>query len=121
LAIIAGGAVYYILAAPERSVSDSILAVMSFALGVVISSGLNVLKMILIERATRKTLDTADEKAGKNYVRFQFIIRYVLSIVVLLAAALIPFINIWGAILGLFTLHIGAFSMKIFKLDKSFQ
>ena len=93
-----------------------------FAIGVILTSSLNVGKVWLIERTVQKTLELDDQNAGKNYVRFQFIVRYVLSGIVLAAAGLIsvyvepPFINIWGAIVGMFTLQISGMIVRHTKL-----
>ena len=94
-----------------------------FAIGVVLTSSLNIGRLCLLERTVQKTLDIEDVNSGKNYVRLQFLLRYVLTGVVLMAAGLIsvyvepPFINIWGAIAGIFTLHISIFLVKFRKLD----
>jgi len=109
--IIIGAAVY-------RSVDA-----LYFAIGVVLTSSLNVAKVWLLERTVQKTLEMDDPTAGKNYVRFNFLLRYVLTGLVLAAAGMIsvyvepPFINIWGAIAGIFTLQISVIIVRHRKLD----
>ena len=109
--IIIGAAVY-------RSVDA-----LYFAIGVVLTSSLNVAKVWLLERTVQKTLEMDDPSAGKNYVRFNFLLRYVLTGLVLAAAGMIsvyvepPFINIWGAIAGIFTLQISVIIVRHRKLD----
>ena len=107
LAIIVIGCVVY------RSI-DSLY----FTVGVIMTSSLNVGKVFLLERTVQKALEKEEPDSGKNYVRLQFLLRYVLTTLVLLAAGLIsvyvepPFINIWGAIAGLFTLQISAMIVR---------
>jgi len=107
LVIIAGGAVFY------RS-----LEALNFALGVLLSSALNVLKVYLLERTVSKTLDMTDPVMGKNYIRFQYLLRFFLAAAVLVAAALIPFISLWGAIIGIFTLQISVMIVRSMKLSE---
>lgn len=107
LVFIVGGAIYY------RSIHA-----LYFALGVAITSGLNVAKMYLVERTANKTLEIESQDTGKNYVKLQFLFRYVITIVVLLGIGLVnlfvapPFISIWGAVAGLFTLQIAVIIVR---------
>ena len=95
-----------------------------FPLGVILSSALNVCKVILLERAIQKTLDMDDPKAGSNYIRVQYLLRYFLSGVVLVAAGLItkyadpPFINIIGALVGIFTMQISVIIVRSMKIEE---
>ena len=113
LVIITGGAIAY----------HSIEAVY-FALGVILTSALNVLKILLLERTVKKVSDMEEPDSGKNYVRFQYLLRYFLTGLVLLAAGLVsvysdpPFINIWGALAGVFTLQIAVISVRSMKLEE---
>ena len=97
---IAGGVAYY------RS-----SAAFPFAIGVVLTAGLNVVKVIMLER-TVSGVTTKDAADVKRYVRFQYLLRYLLTGITLAFAALAPFVNLWGAIAGIFTLQIAAFAMK---------
>jgi len=102
LFIIAAGAAYY------RSFS-----VFPFALGVFLTSALNVLKVIMIERAVEKVVNMKGKNAG-SFIGFQYILRFLLTGAVLVLAAKVPFINLWGAVAGIFTLQIAAYSMRFF-------
>ena len=112
LAFIVGGVMFY------RSIHA-----LYFAIGVILTSSLNIGKVFLLQRTVQKTLEKDDINSGKNYVRLQFLLRYALTTVVLLAAGLIsvyvepPFINIWGAIAGVFTLQISVLIVRHRKLD----
>jgi len=114
LILMAGGAVLCLAVGslPSREA-------LPFALGVLLTSALNVLKVYMLERTVQKAVGKADAASGKNFVRFQYLIRYFLTGLVLVAAALIPFINIWGAIIGVFTLQISIVVVRSMKLDNN--
>jgi len=76
--IIAAGTVYY------RS-----LAALPFALGVIITSCLNILKVRMLEKTVYKVVGMDDQEAGKNVVRFRYLLRYFLTGIVLVAVGLI--------------------------------
>ena len=88
------------------------------ALGVFLSSALNVMKVMLLERTVQKVMDMETAKESKAYVASQYIIRYVLTGVILVAAALTPFINLWGAIAGIFTMQIAVFFIRFMKINE---
>ena len=94
-----------------------------FAFGVILTSSLNVLKVYMLERTARKTLDIEDQKEGKNFVRFQYLIRYFLTAAVLLGVGLVtlyadpPFINIFGAVAGIFTLQVSVIIVRSMKIE----
>ena len=110
--MIVGGIIFY------RS-----LEAVYFAIGVILTSSLNIWKVNLLEKTVAKTLDMDDADAGKNYVRFQYLLRYFLTGAVLLAAGLIsmyvqpPFISIWGTVFGIFTLQIAVIATRAMKHD----
>lgn len=114
LVLIAAGAAIY------RS-----LEALYFALGVILTSALNVLKVFMLERTVKKAVDMEEAVAGKNYVRLQYLLRYFLTGIVLLAAGLVsvyvkpPFINIWGAVAGVFTLQVAVIAVRSMKLDEN--
>ena len=106
LLIMIGGAIYY------RS-----LEALAFALGALLTSGFNVVKVCMLERNVQKILDMTDAGESKNFIRGQSLIRYVLTGAVLVVAAITPFINLWGAIIGVFTMQISAFALRFLKID----
>jgi len=141
LIIIVIGIIYY------RS-----LAALPFALGVMVTAGLNIIKLRMLERTVQKVVYMEDQEAGKNLVRFQYLIRYFITGVVLVAVGLIsnytteppfysgresyiavwvaifpgapeslksaPFISIWGALAGIFTLQLSVILVRSMKLEK---
>jgi len=78
LVIILIGIIYY------RS-----LAALPFALGVLLISGLNIIKLRMLEKTVQKVVHMDDQEAGKNLVRLQYLLRYFMTGVVLVAVGLI--------------------------------
>ena len=80
LVIIVIGIVYY------RS-----FAALPFALGVTVTSILNIMKVRMLERTVRKVadMDEGDQEIGKNTVRFNYLLRYFITGVVLAAIGVI--------------------------------
>ena len=64
-------------------------AAVPFALGVAVTAGLNVFKLRMLESTVKKVVLTDDIEAGKNTVRLQYLLRYFLTGIVLVAVALI--------------------------------
>ena len=106
LIVMLGGAVYY------RS-----LEALNFLLGAFMTSALNVFKVYLLERNVQKILYMTDAQASKGYFTAQYLIRYVLTGAVLVAAALIPFVNLWGALIGAFTMQAATIAIRFMKVD----
>jgi len=100
LLLIAASAAYY------RS-----LDFLPFALGALLGVALNVVKVLMLDKTVNRAVQMEKARAG-NYIRIQLFLRYVLTGLVFLAAALIPFINIWGAAIGVCTLQIALFFAK---------
>jgi len=94
-----------------------------FAVGVALTSSLNIGKIYLLERTVNKTLEMTDPNFGKNYVKLQYLLRYFITGAVLVGAALVtlyvepPFINLWGALAGVFTLQIAVIIVRHSGLD----
>jgi hypothetical protein len=94
------------------------LACLPFIYGCLLGGALSSYKVILLDKAVDKALGL-EQKTADNYVRLQHLLRFFLSAVVLVAAALIPAINLWGAVAGVFffqlSLYVLRFSEKFFK------
>ena len=101
LIFILAGAVFY------RSI-----AALPFALGVLLTSALNCVKAVMIERAVIKS--TGKGGSVKGFVGAQYGLRSLLTVAVLAVCFISPHINVWGAVLGIFTLQISAISLKFF-------
>ena len=97
-----------------------------FAIGIFLTAALNVIKVFMLERAIRHTVSFEGSDAGKNYAKFQYFLRFLLTGAGLAAAALISRIDMWGAILwgaaaGLLTFQMAAFSMKFMRFNEDTQ
>ena len=89
-------------------------AFLPFAIGALLGGGLNVLKIILLNRIVEKTVaGNADVTVRSFYA--QYFLRLFLTIGVLLAAVWVPFISLWGAAAGVISFPIAAYSMRFFK------
>ena len=93
-----------------------------FALGVFLTSSLNVIKLLLLERAVQKAVYMDENKSAANYIRIQYFFRFVLTVLVLFVAAVTDFISLLGAALGIFTLPLSGYAQAIFiKKDEKAQ
>jgi hypothetical protein len=90
-----------------------------FAVGVLLTSLLSALKVIMLERAVVKAAAIGDVATGKSYIRGQYFLRFLLTGFTLAAAAIAPdgVVSIWGAVAGVFTFQIAAMAVKFMKLD----
>ena len=123
LLIIVCGAVYYFFiwnmpADTGAGGTTALQNVLYFTIGVCLSSVLNIFKVYLLERNVKRILNMDDAGAGKSYISIQYLARYVLTGAVLVAAALIPFINIWGAIIGVLTMQVAVIAIRFMKIDE---
>jgi len=101
--IIATSAVYY------RS-----FEFLPFAIGTSLVVALNIIKVIMLDRAVDKALAMTEGKDAGNYIRLQYFLRFILTGAVLVFAAVSPYVNLWGAVAGIFTMPIAAHLMRFF-------
>ena len=89
-------------------------AALPFSFGVLILSGLNILKVHMLESTVQRVADmsTGEEELGKNVIRIRYLLRYFLTGIVLVAIGLIQnyttepplhsgrtvYINIWAVL-----------------------
>jgi hypothetical protein len=88
-----------------------------FAIGVLLMAALNIFKVFMVERTVKKTLELNEEIDGRNFVRLQYMLRYLLTGAVLVVAALTPFIDLWGAAAGILTFQIAAYAVSLMKFN----
>jgi len=101
--LIAGSVIYY------RS-----LTFLPFAYGAFLGTVLNIIKILMLENTVKKAVSMDSVKAG-NYARVQHLLKFLLTGAVLLIAAVVPFINIWGAAFSVLAYQIAVYSLKYFK------
>jgi len=87
------------------------LAFLPFAYGALLGSSLSLLKVVMLDRAVASVITQDKEKAG-NRLLAQHFIRYLLTGAVLIIAALVPFINIWGTAAGILSMQVAVFFIK---------
>ena len=104
-------ALLIIVAGIVISVFYPVIQVFAFALGVMLTTALNILKVVWLERAVEKALSMEDQTAAGNFIRLQYLLRTLLTGLVLVVAALVPFIDLWGAVAGIFTFHAAKYSL----------
>lgn len=99
--MIIAGAVFY------RSFPEGLY----FAFGVILTTTLNAIKLVWMERSAERIANADAEHAGlyRGYFGGQFLLRYILTFAILIAAAFIPFIDLIGAALGLLTLQLSLY------------
>jgi len=141
------GILYYMLSARP-------FVALPFALGVLITSALNIIRINMLEKTVRKVINMkmGDQEAGRNTVRLQYLFRFFLTGAVLVAVGLIqnyttappiyssrefylpiwallfpngpeslltaPFISLWGALAGIFTMQISVILLRFMKLEE---
>ena len=103
--IAVGGAVYF------RTAEGAL----PFAAGVAMAMAVNITKVLLLKRANTYSL-SKDPQSGRLHLQYTYFLRLILTAAVLLAAALIPdnIVNLFGAVFGIFTLHLSFYSMRYF-------
>ena len=89
--------------------------IFAFALGVFLMSALNCAKVIMLERAVMRAVQLKDQKSAKGHIALRYILRLVLTMAVLVLAAYSGHRSMMlGAVVGVFTFQIAAFSLKFF-------
>jgi len=88
---------------------------MSFTIGILFGLIFSILKLNLMKNTIKKAVMMPEGKAQK-YANVHYMIRYILTGVVLLVAALEPSIDIVGVFFGLLSMKVAAY-MQIF-MDK---
>ena len=87
----------------------------SWTVGIAFGLIFSLLKFKLMERTISKSLTLPPAKA-KNYMNGQYMLRYALTAIVLIVAALEPTISLVGVFFGLYSMKISAY-MHLF-VDK---
>ncbi len=87
------------------------LACLPFIYGCLLGSALSSYKVILLDKAVDKALGL-EQKTADNYVKLQHLLRFFLSAAVLVAAALVPEISLWGAVAGVFSFQLSLYVLR---------
>lgn len=86
----------------------------SWTLGVVFGLAIALLKLRLMEVAFSKAVAMPEAKA-RSYIQIHYMLRYLITGIVLLVAALQSSISLMGVFVGLFSMKVGAYSKLYFK------
>ncbi len=91
---------------------------MSWTLGVLFGLLFSLLKLKLMEVTFEKAVLMPQERA-KKYTTMHYMLRYVLTAIVLIVAALEPSIHLLGVFFGLVSMKVAAYMYPILIDDKS--
>ena len=81
---------------------------LSWSLGILFGLIFSILKLKLMERTFSKALQMPEAKA-RNYATFHYMIRYLLTGIVLVVAALETNINLVGVLTGIISMKVAAY------------
>ena len=103
--IAVGGAAYF------RATEEAL----PFAAGVAMAMAVNIVKVLLLKKANINSL-TKDPTSAKFHLQYTYFLRLVLTAAVLAVAALLHpnYVNLFGTVFGIFTLHVSFYSMRYF-------
>ena len=97
-----------------------VLRPVPFAFGVLLTTGLNIIKTVWLERSIDRAMAIGDDTAATNHIRIHALLRFALTGLVLALAVFVPFIDLWGAVAGIFTYHPAKYALYfITKSDNS--
>ncbi|MCL2567823.1 MAG: ATP synthase subunit I [Oscillospiraceae bacterium] len=88
-------------------------AFLPFAVGAAMGGALNVLKIFLLNRAVERAASGDPTVTSSGFLGAYFL-RFLLTAAVLFLAVIVPFISLWGAVAGVLTLPLSAYSMHFF-------
>ena len=94
-----------------------ILSIFSFSLGVLLTTCLNIVKVVWLDRVVQRAVDMDDSATAGNYIRFQYLFRFLLTGLVFIFAIIVPVIDLWGALVGIFTFNVAKYAL-IFIIKK---
>lgn len=97
-----------------NTVSSSI----GFIIGLLIGTGLSIIKLILLEKALIKSMEM-EKKTASTYINRQYFFRYLITAIVLVISAINhPTINLFGVGIGLINMQISAYIYGLFFSSK---
>ena len=91
--------------------------ILYYAAGVAWGYVVTCARAVSLDRSLQKSTDMGGNKA-KGYAFLQFFFRYILTFGALAAAVFVPFINMWGAFIGVLSLQPAAYLAGFLMKDK---
>ena len=89
-------------------------AFLPFAFGVLLGGGVNLVKIILLNRIVERTI-AMDVSVTVRSFYGQYFLRFFLTIGVFVVATQVPVISFWGVAAGVITFPLSAYSMSFLK------
>lgn len=83
-----------------------------FLYGIILGSVVSIAKIFLLEHTVNKAIDLEKHKAS-SYVTVQYILRLVVTGVVLYLGAVVPQINLLGVVVGILAFQAAVYSTKL--------
>ena len=88
------------------------LGFLPFMVGLVLGSVVSIAKVMLVERAVEKALRMDQQRVG-GYVGGQYLLRMLLTAVVLIIGALVSWISLWGVAAGVIAFQLGIYLVQL--------
>jgi hypothetical protein len=92
---------------------DRSFGFLPFAAGALLGGGLNIVKIVLLDRIVAKTV-AQDVTVTTRSFYAQYFLRLFLTIGALVLAVFVPFISPWGAAAGVISFPLAAHAMRFF-------
>ncbi len=90
---------------------------MPFVLGILLGSGYGIINFKLIQLILEKAIKMPPNKA-QSYVQIRYLLRYLLTGVVIYLAIIAPFFDVVGLIIGLFAIKLSIVICKVLLKDR---
>lgn len=91
--------------------------ILGYTIGLLFGLIFSILKLMLMQNSIKKAVMMSEAKAQK-YMNVQYMIRYVLTGIVLVVAALEPSISLLGVFIGLMSMKVAAY-LQLFIIKKN--
>ena len=83
-----------------------------YMIGLGLGSVVSIAKVMLVERAVEKALGMDQQRVG-GYVGGQYLLRMLLTAVVLIIGALVSWISLWGVAAGVIAFQLGIYLVQL--------
>ncbi len=83
-----------------------------YTAGLALGTVFAALKVVLLEYMVKKAIELPPDEA-RNYARLSYTLRYVLTAGILIAAALVPYFSLFGAVIGILSLQVAAYTVNV--------
>lgn len=91
---------------------------LGWGIGCLLGCGFTIVRLKMMETSVQKSVQM-DAKRASRYAKAQYFLRYILSALVLIAAAVVPWINPISTVLAMISLKLATYVQGL--LDKKFR